>query len=372
MGWFKLTRKQAEKLMHKFSTDNSQYRKKWIPLYHDLKEQYNDYDVNWEYSVDKQPNQKVKQLVDLILKETKKLQDVLKFKKVTISYVSNKDEKNNLARYISGTMDYPHFVLYSKSIAYWANKYKMNLGVAVELTLIHEFGHAYLEMCGINPIDHDENVVEEFAKTYCDFRNIKDSKKILDNFVSKMDNRQNLQEVSWTDTNYGGIPSGGGFDSNTEYEVGLQRILEAIHCILGSIERGVDVSGNIIWHELDHIKEEINIIKNSLEEYARPLYLTHGSSHYMKKTVENMKTIPQKMIPQIKSHQLSFEKLKEKINPLIFEMGMLSYKFALLVYIIAKKSVKTNTITQSVFNNPHIILTFESLKRTIEKIKPVK
>ena len=37
------------------------------------------------------------------------------------------------------------------------------------------------------------------------------------------------------DQPYGGIPDGGGYESNTEYEIGAQRIAEAAHCILGSL-----------------------------------------------------------------------------------------------------------------------------------------
>ena len=38
---------------------------------------------------------------------------------------------------------------------------------------------------------------------------------------------------------YGGLPAGGNYRSSTEYEIGAQRIAEAIHCILGSLHKAV-------------------------------------------------------------------------------------------------------------------------------------
>lgn len=74
---------------------------------------------------------------------------------------------------------------------------------------------------------------------------------------------------------YGGLPSGGGFGSTTEFEVGAQRIAEAAHCLLGSLGR--DVSGRGTWSsvvraESGHIKEEFGIIEQVAKEYSKPVY----------------------------------------------------------------------------------------------------
>ena len=81
------------------------------------------------------------------------------------------------------------------------------------------------------------------------------------------------------DERYGGIPAGGGFDSNTEYEIGAQRIAEECHCILGSLGkikrrdkyfRTPEYSG--LKYEKGHIEEELGLIIKDVEEYSKPVY----------------------------------------------------------------------------------------------------
>ena len=146
----------------------------------------NDYDPGWEYNVVKRPLPVVKNLVSSILKDLNDLKKALGFQNIQIHYI--KESHDNLARYINGTMDNPHFVINARGIYNAAKKHGINLGTAIETTLVHEFGHAYLEMCGVSTQDHDEDVVEEFAREYNDSRDIKNSIIGLDEFVLKMDN----------------------------------------------------------------------------------------------------------------------------------------------------------------------------------------
>lgn len=80
------------------------------------------------------------------------------------------------------------------------------------------------------------------------------------------------------------MPTGGGYGSGTEYEIGAQRIAEAAHCILGSLGRKHTGSGATTdWTEEDwesvrrvergHILEEIDIINRCMKEYSRDLYV---------------------------------------------------------------------------------------------------
>jgi hypothetical protein len=74
---------------------------------------------------------------------------------------------------------------------------------------------------------------------------------------------------------YGGMPSGGGYGSDTEFEIGAQRIAEAAHCILGSL--GKRVAGRPGWDDVfhaekGHIDEENGIIQKCAKEYSRDLY----------------------------------------------------------------------------------------------------
>ena len=77
---------------------------------------------------------------------------------------------------------------------------------------------------------------------------------------------------------YGGMPAGGGFGAYKEYTVAAQRYGEAAHCILGSLGRRVGAEGKSEWHsmvrgEKEHLLEEIGIMKETLEEYSRDLYI---------------------------------------------------------------------------------------------------
>ena len=77
---------------------------------------------------------------------------------------------------------------------------------------------------------------------------------------------------------YGGMPAGGGFAAYKEYTVAAQRYGEAAHCILGSLGRRVGAQGNTEWHsmvrgEKEHLLEEIGIMKQTIEEYSRDLYI---------------------------------------------------------------------------------------------------
>jgi hypothetical protein len=81
---------------------------------------------------------------------------------------------------------------------------------------------------------------------------------------------------------YGGMPSGGNYSHHTEYEIGAERIAEAAHCILGSLEKGIDrflsESGrdagidDAMSVERAHVVEELQIIEKCIREYSRPLY----------------------------------------------------------------------------------------------------
>lgn len=155
-----------------------------MPSLKSLLTEESDYDPSWDYEVVKKPLPEVQKLVDSILRDLDPLKKQLGFHNVYVHYI--KAPSSDLARYINGTMDNPHFVLNAKGIYAAAKKYGVNLGTAVETTLTHEFGHAYLEMNGIDTADHDEKVVEEFAHEFHHYRNIKTSIGILDRFVEEM------------------------------------------------------------------------------------------------------------------------------------------------------------------------------------------
>jgi hypothetical protein len=90
---------------------------------------------------------------------------------------------------------------------------------------------------------------------------------------------------------YGGIPEVGGYSCNTEYEVGHQRYCEAAHCILGSLRKAL-ITGYLDI-EIGHIREELRIMKETIEEYSRPVYnqqLTRRSI-YPDKTIKSIQFV---------------------------------------------------------------------------------
>jgi hypothetical protein len=96
------------------------------------------------------------------------------------------------------------------------------------------------------------------------------------------------------DKDYGGLPEGGGYDNNTEYEVGHQVYAEAAHCIVGSLGKLHRSDYKYIDTEEGHIKKEYKIMKDVIEEYSRPVYnnqlmAKEGDNKYLEATLKNMK-----------------------------------------------------------------------------------
>jgi len=107
---------------------------------------------------------------------------------------------------------------------------------------------------------------------------------------------------------YGGIPSTGGFGTTIEYTVAAANISEAAHCILGSLGKRIGAPGKTEWHsmirgETGHLKEEIGIIMNALEDYQRDVYtrqINNVEDYYKPKYVEIMRGDIQKAIDDIR------------------------------------------------------------------------
>ena len=78
--------------------------------------------------------------------------------------------------------------------------------------------------------------------------------------------------------NYGGMPTGGGYSSATEYEIGAQRIAEETHCILGSLFKIVIARKGLESFDIEigHIMEELGLILKDIEEYGRDVYIEDG------------------------------------------------------------------------------------------------
>lgn len=83
-----------------------------------------------------------------------------------------------------------------------------------------------------------------------------------------------LTVPSSLDEMYAGLPSNGGYGSDSEYEIGFGLYTEAAHCIIGSLAKcyhsGFEPGRKMA--EEEHIREELGIMKDTIDEYSRDLY----------------------------------------------------------------------------------------------------
>lgn len=141
-----------------------------------------DYDPSWDYEIDEEPLDEVKRLVDRFLVDHSPIFHALKMEPPHIFYVKGLDAGEHLAKYINGTASDPFIVIDSRYVDEQADQFNVHLADAVESTLLHEYGHAYLDGTGEHEEmsqEKEERLVEKFAKTYWKTRDLKKSLKIL-------------------------------------------------------------------------------------------------------------------------------------------------------------------------------------------------
>jgi len=145
---------------------------------------------------DKNPNPEVTQEVNSVLKDIKQLQYDLGFTNgVKIIYVI---DKRALARYVKITNNnIPVFTI--SPVALTSYEGGNNLKHEIERVLVHELGHAYLDLMEVdsidrNVLDEEETAIEEFAQSFVSDRNVKTAKQILDSFVESFEFKHGLNE----------------------------------------------------------------------------------------------------------------------------------------------------------------------------------
>ena len=157
---------------------------------------------------------------------------------------------------------------------------------------------------------------------------------------------------------YGGLPTGGGYKANTEFEIGAQRFSEAAHCILGSLGKIYGSgSNNPKRIERAHIEEELGIIEGVVKEYSRDLYsdrmyttveqamkdgytdekYAKNAVEYVKKSIESIKSAS----PKLKSMAQNLIKQTDKDYPSeISELINATYGSIIILSNSMMKSVK--------------------------------
>ena len=126
---------------------------------------------------------------------------------------------------------------------------------------------------------------------------------------------------------YGEMPTGGGFGSFTEYEIGAANMAEAAHCILGSLAKLN--SSTPFWIEKEHIREEMGIIERSIKEYSKDLYIGRVfKGEHAKKTIESVKL----KAPKLEKAAMSARRRISKDLPKeIQELAKYAYDFLVLL-----------------------------------------
>lgn len=133
---------------------------------------------------------------------------------------------------------------------------------------------------------------------------------------------------------YGGLPSNGNFDIKTEYQVGMARMAEASHCILESIRKaskaleGDEMRNMRFRIEVEHIGEEIGIIKRCLDEYSRNLYVEMFNDRASMDDVENVRGQAKdlKRIAEENQRVLDNDKDKYREEMLIYNIAFNSFE----------------------------------------------
>lgn len=141
-----------------------------------------DYDPSWDYELDEEPLDQVKRLVDRFLVAHEPVFHALDIPVPHVFYVTGLIKGEHLAKFISGTASDPFIVLDSRYLDRQADEWGVHLEDAVESTLLHEYGHAYLESTGENEEmsgNQEERLVEKFAKTFWKTRDVKKAMDVL-------------------------------------------------------------------------------------------------------------------------------------------------------------------------------------------------
>ena len=138
------------------------------------------------------------------------------------------------------------------------------------------------------------------------------------------------------DRAYGNINTGGGYIPYTDYELGAQRIAEALHCILGSLHHTHRLR-NQKWSsrhdEEAHIREELGIIKKCQREYSNKRY-TEGdwwkgyhshASEYPKESIKHIKTASKKLEEKAHCSMMQLLNHRREIDPGVFDVSFRCY-----------------------------------------------
>lgn len=178
---------------------------------------------------------------------------------------------------------------------------------------------------------------------------------------------------------YGGLPEVGGYEANTEYEIGAQTIAESAHCILGSLGRSYSKIDKD-WNpdaEWDHIREEMGIIKKALGEYARPVYLDRMNdpeerrrNEFVEESISDILEVSPRLLGRAEAMKSAL-KAQADVPAWAMEIGLHSYDVVTALARAMQASVAgwPGEIPQemSAFRNPGLSTAVANLGTAISK-----
>lgn len=178
---------------------------------------------------------------------------------------------------------------------------------------------------------------------------------------------------------YGGLPEVGGYEANTEYEIGARTIAESAHCILGSLGRSYRKIEDE-WNpdaEWDHIREEMGIIKKALGEYARPVYLGRMNdpeerrrNEFIEESISDILTVSPGLLGRAEAMRSAL-KAQADVPAWAMEIGLHSYDVVTALARAMQASVAgwPGEIPQamSAFRNPGLSTAVAGLGTAINK-----
>jgi hypothetical protein len=163
---------------------------------------------------------------------------------------------------------------------------------------------------------------------------------------------------------YGGISTGGGYENNTEYEVGAQRLAEAIHCILGSLGGEGAQKIGFGW-ESDHIIEELGIVNYVIQEYSLPLYKQDNwlNNSYKKQSILSIIKASKALKEQAFTLQIEMSTVENE-RSVIKEAALICYEILIILATEMSESVNIPDSHYNAFQN-------KELKNAILKLTSV-
>jgi hypothetical protein len=169
---------------------------------------------------------------------------------------------------------------------------------------------------------------------------------------------------------FGEMPGGGGYEANTEYEIGAQRMAEAAHCILGSLSKYTTRDDKPLWVEKGHIKEEMNIIEEAMVEYSRYLYIDRlkekikEGNKYGELSVKSIIKASPKLKKKARSART---RLSKDLPKTVYDVAFATYNFIISLAEQMYDSVAYEPLT-SAYRKPELIRSMNILRKAVKHL----